>query len=230
MSRIAVLLLATLAHLAPGLAAPLSADSRIETVEWKDGSEIPLRTTSGGHIVLIFAPGEAVRTVLVGDPGAVEVKVAPQADSVSIFTARQPADTSIKIQTQLRSYRFNLAVGPANNVAYAVRFSIAVSKPLEQSPVLSPPEASNTYSIKGRPDLRPSKVSDDGQKTYIEWGPDQALPAVFAINALGQEETVDSYMRGGVMVIDRVYPQLRFRIGKHSAVATRATLESEKRR
>lgn len=230
MSRNAALILAALAIPAPGLAAPLSADSRLETVEWQDDADIPLRTTPGGHIVLIFAPGEAVRSVLVGDPGAVEVRVAPQADTVLLLTSRQPADASIKVQTQLRSYRFSLVVGPANNVAYAVRFSFPSTGQTVQLVALPPPEATNAYSIKGKPDLRPSKVSDDGQKTYIEWGEDQALPAVFAINALGQEETVDSYMRGGVMVIDRVYPQLRFRIGKHSAVATRTIPESEKRR
>ena len=214
-------LLATLALAGPAMAAPLAADGRVETVEWSQDTEIPLRTTLGGHVVLIFAPGEAIRSVLVGDPGAVEVRVAPQADSISLYTARQPSDTSIRVETQLRSYRFSLAVGPANNVAYAIRFSIPAPHETEMKAHLPPPGATYAYAIKGKPVLRPVKVSDDGQKTYIEWNDDQVLPAVFAVNALGDEETVDGYMRGGVMVIDRVYPRLVFRIGKLAAQATR---------
>ena len=115
-----------------------------------------------------------------------------------------------------------VVAGPANDVAYAVRFSIpAPEGAAAPNLVLPPPEAINAYAMKGEISLRPAKVLDDGSRTYIEWGPDQALPAVFALSALGEEETVDTYMRGGVMVIDRVYARLIFRIGKYKAQATR---------
>lgn len=228
--RIPILGLATaLAVSTPALAGPLSVDPRLETAEWRDGAIIPLRTTAGGHVTLMFAPGEAVRTVLVGDPGAIEVKVAPQADSIALLTSRQPGDASIRVETQLRSYRFSLSVGPANDVAYLVRFSFPVPNQAVPSAQLPPPEATASYTLQGKTELRPLKVSDDGAKTYIEWGEDQPLPAVFALNALGGEETVDSYMRGGVMVIDRIYPRLIFRIGKLKAQANRLPPRKEDR-
>ncbi len=203
---------------APG---PLAFDQRVETIAWSQNAQLPLRTTIGGSLTLIFSPGEAVQSVLVGDPGAVEVRVAPQADSLVLLTQRKPANDLIEVHTQLRDYRFRLAVGPANDVAYAVRFSIGPAGQKPPAETLPPLTATMRYGIKGEPNLRPVRVSDDGARTYIEWGAEQALPAVFAINALGEEETVDCYMRGGVMVIDRIFPRLIFRIGKHNAQAQR---------
>lgn len=200
---------------------PLDFDSRVETVEWREGKVLPLRTTTGGNLTVIFAPGETIQTVVVGDPGAIEVQVAPQADSMAVRTLRRPANDTIEVRSQLRAYRFRVVVGPANNVAYAIRFAIAAPHRDEPAQPLPPADAVARYQVKGEASLRPARVSDDGLRTYIEWGADQALPAVFALNPLGEEETVDSYIRQGVMVIDRVYPRLVFRIGKRNAKAER---------
>lgn len=213
----------TIAAAAQGQAPrALDYDPRIETLAWHQGADLPLRTTAGGSLTMIFGPGEAVQTVVVGDPSAVEISVAPQADSLTVHTLRVPRDASITVRTQLRDYRFKLAVGAANNVAYAVHFAFEAAAPPAPEPVLPPSTATHLYAIKGETSLRPRRVSDDGTKTFIEWSDDQALPAVFAFNAQGEEETVDNYMRQGVMVIDRVYPKLVFRIGKRTALASRS--------
>lgn len=202
----------------------LDYDPRIETIEWRAGSVMALRTTPGGNLTMIFGPGEAVQSVAVGDPAAIEVAVAPQTDSLTLHTLREPRDSSLTVRTQLREYRFKLAVGPANDVAYAVRFAFAgtTAPSAAPAPALALSDANTSYALKGEATLRPRRVSDDGAKTYIEWQDDQSLPAVFALNAQGEEETVDGYMRQGVMVIDRVYPKLVFRIGKRSAQASRS--------
>lgn len=222
---------AALGLLAAPLAAqtlrPLDADSRVETIEWGEGKVIPLRTTPGGALTLVFSPGEAVQAVQVGDTEALRVTIAPQADSLLILTRRVPLADGIEVRTQLRNYRFRVVVGPANDVAYVVRFSMPAGSSVrgELNGVAAekamPAGLSTLYAIKGETNLRPVRVGDDGIRTYIEWGNDQALPAVFAVNALGEEESVDAYMRGGVMVIDRVYGRLIFRIGKHKAQADR---------
>ena len=81
--------------------------------------------------------------------------------------------------------------------------------------------AMTDYKLSGEKSLRPSRIGDDGVHTYIEWSEDQALPAVFAVNALGEEEMVDGYMRQDVFTIDRVHQRLVFRIGKKLAKAER---------
>ncbi len=79
------------------------------------------------------------------------------------------------------------------------------------------------YRLSGEKSLRPVRIGDDGTHMYLEWDEEQALPAVFALNALGEEEMVDGYMRSGVFTIDRVHRDLVFRIGKKRARAKRVS-------
>lgn len=83
------------------------------------------------------------------------------------------------------------------------------------------PAMTGRYMLSGSPVLRPVRIADDGTHTYIVWAEDQALPAVFAINAVGAEEMVDGYMRNDVFTIDRIHRRLVFRIDKEFARAER---------
>lgn len=83
------------------------------------------------------------------------------------------------------------------------------------------PETTGRYRLSGERALRPVQMSDDGLRTYIVWGPEQALPAVFAVTATGAEEIADGHMRDGVFTIDRVHSRLIFRIDKKAARAER---------
>jgi type IV secretion system protein VirB9 len=178
MRPLSLLLLTVAAPLAAQVPGALGFDSRVEILEWRQDAELPLRTTAGGSVTVIFAPGEAVQSVLVGDPGAVDIQVAPQADSMLVRTLRKPASGSIEVRTQLRDYRFMLRAGPANDVAYVVRF--AIPAPANEAPAaaLPPEDAVNSYALKGEVALQPAHVSDDGTRTYILWDAEQALPAL----------------------------------------------------
>lgn len=78
------------------------------------------------------------------------------------------------------------------------------------------------YQLSGARELRPVEISDDGVRTYLRWHDEQELPAVFALGARGNEETVDGYMRDGIFTIDRINPRLAFRIDQRVAYATRS--------
>lgn len=82
-------------------------------------------------------------------------------------------------------------------------------------------QAAAIYRLSGEKSLRPVRIGDDGTHMYLEWSEEQALPAVFALNAIGEEEMVDGYMRAGIFTIDRVHQTLVFRIGKKRAYAKR---------
>ena len=77
------------------------------------------------------------------------------------------------------------------------------------------------YRLSGARELRPQEIGDDGIHTYLHWAPEQELPAVFALNARGEEEMVDGYMRDDVFTIDRINAKLVFRIDKRVARAER---------
>jgi type IV secretion system protein VirB9 len=107
---------------------------------------------------------------------------------------------------------------------FALLFLTAPSLASAQSaepPGLGPLAISGEYRLSGEAALRPSRIGDDGERTYIEWGKYQSLPAVFGIGTNGEEEVVDGYMREGVFTIDRVYTELVFRIDRKRAKARR---------
>lgn len=81
-----------------------------------------------------------------------------------------------------------------------------------------------SYRLSGAAELRPQAIADDGVHTYLRWGPEQELPAVFAFNSRGEEEMVDGYMRDDIFTIDRINTRLVFRIDKRVARAERRVL------
>lgn len=228
-------LLAILLAASPALAEvqPLSGDSRVETFLYESGKSYVLRASLDGMVTVIFAPGEVVEQVVLGDPASFDASVAPQGDSLILRTLRPVRQTRLAVRSNLRNYDFDVQVGPPNDVAYAVRFGF-MAPPAPQPPpmpmalampmpaIQNPAAASgSSYKFKGNKTLRPKAVREDGSRTYIEWSPDQALPAVFALNSIGEEETVDGYMRGDLFTIDRVHDRLVFRLGKAMASAER---------
>jgi type IV secretion system protein VirB9 len=215
------LALALVAVPAAGLAAQaLDGDGRVTTITYSAATVIPLRTAASNTLTIMLAPGERVLNVEVGDPEAIDVALAGSSDGLFVRTLRAPANPSLTVKTDLRAYNFAVQVGPPAEASYAVRFAYA---PQTAAPPPPPAPAANEgrYKLSGTRVLRPERISDDGVHTYLEWPEDAALPAVFALNSIGEEEMVDGYMRAGIFTIDRVNPVLVFRIGKKSAKAER---------
>jgi type IV secretion system protein VirB9 len=222
------LLAFALACAAPATAATaqaLSGDERVVNQPYNAGEVVPLRSAAGGFLSIVFAPGERITNVEIGDPEAVDVSLSGNTDGLLLRTLRAPTDPRISVRTDLRSYTFALTAGAPAAATYLLRFSYGPVQ-MELAAASTPPSApAAPYRLTGTRELRPATVSDDGVHTYLTWAPDQALPAVFAINTLGDEEIVDGYMRDDVFTIDRVYAELVFRIGKKTAKARRGTNE-----
>jgi type IV secretion system protein VirB9 len=90
-----------------------------------------------------------------------------------------------------------------------------------QQPQVAPGEVSGRYKVSGAPAIRPSLIWDDGQKTFLDWPENIEAPAIFAIDAAGNESLVNSYYRDGRFVIDAVYSRLLFRLDRLTARADR---------
>lgn len=214
------LMLALAAPMPVFAASVLDADGRIATIAYAPGAVVPLRTAAGNSLAIIFAPGERVINVEVGDPDAVDVSLSGTTDGLFVKALRAPVNPSLTVKTDLRQYAFTVQMGPASEAAYAVRFAYGPPPAAIPAPAAATP-AEGRYKLSGERVLRPIRISDDGVHTYLEWAEEQALPAVFALNALGEEEMIDGYMRDGIYTIDRINPTLVFRIGKKTAQAER---------
>jgi type IV secretion system protein VirB9 len=231
-----------------GLAAPLWAqvsptpafdDPRLQTVAYDPARPVRLVAFPDASLTVVLLPDDPIERVVVSDPLAFDARPLEANDSLSLRALRENASATLLVDTQLRRYEFELATGSGLAAAYLVRFigSGPATASLQQAPALPPPPMApmppvaltaqvptdmvGEYRLSGERSLQPSKIGDDGTRTYLEWDAYQSLPAVFGIGFNGEEEVVDGYMRGGVFTIDRVYGELVFRVDKKRARARR---------
>ena len=205
-------------------AQTLQNDSRLETIAYQDGVTVPVNSAIGHGVMIVFAAGERVIAFDASDPQAFSIDESVNTGSLVIRTNRTPENPNITVRTQLRSYNFTVQVGMPEDADMVVQFIYADEDAVAaRGPALEVKKP--RYRVTGEASLRPSQISDDGTRTFLVWREDQALPAVFAINPFGDEEIVDGYMRAGIYTIDRVYPQLVFRIDRKAAKAERIVKE-----
>ena len=100
--------------------------------------------------------------------------------------------TNLTVVTGARTYTFELEPlsGPLPNMAYTVRFTYpAAASAVAPAPRRRPNRG--PLPAERRQALRPSRISDDGVHTYIEWPREAPLPAIYAIDEQGQEILVN---------------------------------------
>jgi type IV secretion system protein VirB9 len=209
-------------------AQTLQNDSRLETVAYEDGATVPVNSAIGHGVMIVFAAGERVIAFDATDPQAFSIDESVNTGSLVIRTNRTPENPNITVRTQLRTYNLLVFAGMPEDADMVVQFIYANEDTLvARRPAVEVKKPQ--YRVTGETSLRPTQISDDGTRTFLIWGEDQALPAVFSINPFGDEEIVDGYMRGGIYTIDRVYPRLVFRIDRKAAKAERITKEGARR-
>ena len=203
------------------------ADPHIQTVRWYKGQDYLLTASENDGLLVWIEPGEAIESIEASDPNAVDVVAERGAGSFTIKPRAGSAGTAMTVRTDRRIY--NLFVRPAfgSDAPLSVRFLFEESQQASGSTNVSDqlyrPRTGYrwSYKLRGDRDVSPATLWDDGAKTYIGYAENQPLPAVFARNAVGDEEVVNGYMRGDFFVIDRIYRELVFRIDRDSARATR---------
>jgi type IV secretion system protein VirB9 len=212
----------------PGLAhaevrpMPLGGDPRIQTVLYDPQQVVLLQVAPGYQLTVAFAPDERIESVAVGDSGAWQVTPNKRGDYLFIKPTRAGVSTNLTVITDARTYIFDLATayGPSPDMAFTVGFTYP-PKPAQVAAADAAPAGHGRYQLSGDRSVRPAAIDDDGTKTYMTWGADQTLPAVFAIDAQGKEMLVNGGERDGRYVIDSVADALVFRLDKHVARATR---------
>ena len=224
MTRLALLLLlAAMPAVSAAQVAPTPSfdDPRLQTIAFDPARPVRLVAFPGANLTVMLLPGDQIQRAVVSDESAFDVRVAGANDSLNLTPLHADAATTLLVDTALRRYEFDLATGDGLAAAYLVRFvqpGTATAAPVRAA---APSAAVGEYRLTGERTLLPSRIGDDGERTFLEWGAHQSLPAVFGIVADGEEEVVDGYMRGDVFTIDRVYGELVFRIDKFRARARR---------
>lgn len=209
--------------------APSQADPRLQTILYDAGQVVRLNVATNFQLTIIFSPAERVENVAIGDSDSWQATVNRRGDTLFLKPARQNSATNMTVITDARIYNFELAstYGPSADSPFTVRFLY----PDAQSEVSAEPAALpevGQYRLRGARAVRPSAISDDGVRTYIEWRPEQPLPAVFAIDARGDEVLLEGYVRDDLYVIDAVHRTLVFRLERQTARASRLRVRDDR--
>ncbi len=201
----------------PGL-----GDPRLQSVDYKDDQVVEIVGAPGYQITVALAPDERIQSIAVGDSGAWHVAPNRAGDHMFVKPVQPGINTNMTVVTDARTYAFDLKAldGPASDMAYTISFRY----PMES---VTSPEPSNSfvrvgrYRVAGARALRPARITDDGEHTYIEWRADAPLPAIYAVDETGHEVLVNGAMRGSAYVIDSVNAHLLFRVDRQLARADR---------
>lgn len=198
---------------------PGPGDPRIHEVLYDPGEVVELYGVLGYQLSLEFDPGERIENVAIGD--SLGWQVTPNRKANLLFVkpmARRPA-TNMTVVTNLRRYNFQLSVRDIHStraIPYAVRFiypppAMAMVEP--PPPPVPPVDRNHAYSFQGSAKAAPTQLFDDGAATYFAFGRDEDLPAIYAVDADGGEAVVNSHMREGYIVVDRLAPAFVLRRG-----------------
>ena len=209
---------------------PSAQDPRLQTVTYDAGQVVQLQGTPGYQTTILLSPGEQVQNVSIGDSAMWQVNVDRAGDHLFIKPTQAGAPTNMTVITNVRIYNFELVslAFPTPEMAYTVQFNYpAGADPKARSAKdLAAVRQASRYRIGGDPVLRPSSVSDDGERTYVSWPADRPIPATFQIGDDGTERLANGGMRGAEFVIDGVTAKLVFRIDGKSAFALRLPSEA----
>lgn len=212
------------------VAAPVNAqtppplpggDTRLKSVVYDAERVVSLRVPLGYQTTIVLDPQEQVETVAVGDSGTWQVTPNARGDHLFVKPLATGQATNLTVVTTARLYVFELIAAPtaSADTPFTVRFQYPAAVTADAARNTLP---LTEYRLTGSRRLQPLLVTDDGSRTFIDWSPGQALPAVFAVDDQNREILVTGYMREGRFVIDAVYPALLFRSDRQAARATRS--------
>ena len=200
-----------------------SGDPRVQLVDYDADQVVQLQAAPGYQLTVQLGPDEQIENVAVGDSAAWQVTPNRRGDHLFVKPIQPGVATNLTVVTSVRVYLFELLpfAGSNGDMAFTVRFRYPDAGTADTDTAEAEARVEGRYRISGERSLRPSRISDDGRHTYIEWPSDRAIPAIYAVDARGRESLVNGMMRDDVFVVDSVAPRLVFRIDRHVSRANR---------
>jgi type IV secretion system protein VirB9 len=202
--------------------AASSADPMHQTVAYADDQTVLLEAAPGFQLTVELDPREQIMSAATGDGASWQVSAPTKSSQFFVRPNVGAQSTNLTIVTNRRIYYFLLV--PASQMTVAKALSVRFSYPekVQAAQQVAPAKApQGSYKISGAASIRPSRLWDDGEKTFLDWPQGVEAPAIFAIDGAGKESLVNSYFRDGQFVIDAVYSRLVFRLDQLIAKADR---------
>lgn len=207
-------------------------DAHYQTIKYNPEQVVQLMVAQGYQLSVSLAPGEQIDNIAIGDSASWQVTPNQRGDFIFIkLLSSGISSTNLTVVTNARTYMFLLtpAYGGENELPFLVKFEYQSSDGdnginLETNKRVSP---AKKYKLSGAKDLKPTIIYDDGLVTFIQFAPNQDIPAIYSIDDDDSENLLDGKIRDGKYVIDGINRRLLFRLGKKTAIATRVIVHGE---
>lgn len=204
---------------------PLADDARVKKVMYNPNSVVKIHGHYRYATTITFADDEIVQGAILGDSNAWEVS--PARNMLFLKPILEQAATNLTVLTNKRSYIFDLNahggyVKNPKNATYNLRFTYpdAAQNKLESlfvnvnpNHAVSPDRLNFDYSYAGSPSLKPKRVFDDSEFTYIQFPKNTDYPAIFLVNEAAEESLVNFTIKGEYLVLPTVVARLSLRNG-----------------
>jgi type IV secretion system protein VirB9 len=228
-----------------------TAEGFVEAMQYYDymGGTLYEVVTAPGHITsIVLRPGERLIDMAAGDTvrwviGQTTTGRGALAQTLVLIKPIRPKlTTNLMIATDERVYMIELesVKGDVYNAAIAWNYAEDQAAALQRSRQLAAsvqPAAGadaatvNTgYAVEtlegDKPDWLPTRVYDDGRKTYIEFPENLGVmeaPPLFVLNESGDAQVVNYRVRDNVYIVDRLVRIAELRLGEGDQTIVRIT-------
>lgn len=224
-----------------------AADSRIVTHRFNAEEVVAIHGRSGVQASIVLAEDEHIENVAIGDSTSWQVTPNKRANVLFVKPLSPRAQTNMTVISDRRTYFFDLLAGQRANPLYVLRFTYpdapkaaAAPKPVEpatqpaltetealaaagkvQDAAIDPARLNFAWAAKGKANLLPVRVYDDGQSTFLNWPAKAPIPAMQVRSDAGIEGPVNFAVRDDVVVIDGVPDLIVLRSGSDMATLKR---------
>ncbi|MEE9909965.1 TrbG/VirB9 family P-type conjugative transfer protein [Brucella intermedia] len=223
----AALSAAILSH-APAAQTPRagSLDSRVTSVVYQPNNVVKISATYGISTMIIFDEDEKFETISLGDTESWQVAPTEKGNILFVKPTAKNVVTNMNVVTTKRIYFLELHdyAPDAGRQVFGVQFTYpekdlnsAMRKEAEYraaNPNISTIDKANVnidYSFTGDTKLKPSRVFDDGKKTFFKFT--GRTPAIFAVNSDFSETFRNFRKEGEYLVVDGTATQYTLRDG-----------------
>lgn len=214
----------------------IASDNRLVSRLYKADEVVRIDGRVAVQASIAFAEDEHIENVAVGDSASWQITPNKRANLLFVKPLNARARTNMTVVTDRRTYFFDLVAGNGGNPLYVLRFTYpeepkpevrqAATPALSEEEVrlaegekpVDPATLNFAWNKRGEARLHPAQLYDDGQSTYLSWGPDATLPAILVKDDKGNEGPVNYAVRGAVIVIEGVPSPILLRAGRASAM------------
>lgn len=197
---------------------PGPGDPRNRIVQYDPTQVVEIHGVLGYQMVIEFAPDERVENVAIGDSLGWQVTPNRAANLLFVKPMSQVPVTNMTVVTNSREYAFELSVAKRGKdpIIYTVHFDYpktAKAADAALAPEPPPQIVNSSYSFEGSSKVLPARIFDDGHATYFEFHQSADYPAIFVIDTERGESVVNSHIRDGYVVVDRIEHEFLLRQG-----------------